>query len=269
MANWQLIEAVRTRNPLVHVITNIVVANDSANGLLAIGASPIMAAAVEEMAELGGMADAVVINIGTLNADLVASMLAVGKAANVAGKPVVLDPVGVGATVFRRETVWRLLAEIQFAVIRGNLGELASIAGVDWQARGVDAGSGDASQAAEIALKVAREYQTIVAISGAVDVISDGRQVITVENGDALLPQITGSGCLLSCVIGAFVGVTDDYLDAVVAASASYAIASEYAVKTLNRRLPGSFRVAFIDELASWQTHNQEELACVKEEVRR
>ncbi|MBC1436181.1 hydroxyethylthiazole kinase [Listeria rocourtiae] len=265
MANWYLIENVRARNPLVHTITNFVVANDSANGLLAIGASPIMAAAVEEMTELGGMADAVVINIGTLDKGVVTSILAVGKAANMAGKPVVLDPVGVGATSFRQETVRLLLKEIRFAVIRGNLGELATIAGIAWQARGVDAGIGDASQAAEIALKVAREYRTIVAISGVVDTISDGKRVITIENGDELLPKITGSGCLLSCVIGAFVGVTDDYLDAVVVASASYAIASEYAVKRLERRLPASFRVAFIDELAIWDGHNQEKLAQIKE----
>ncbi|MBC1561591.1 hydroxyethylthiazole kinase [Listeria booriae] len=265
MANWQLIEEVRRKNPLVHVITNIVVANDSANGLLAIGASPIMAAAVEEMDELGGFADAVVINIGTLDAQLVDAMLVVGKAANVAGRPVILDPVGAGATTFRRETVRRLLREIQFAVIRGNMGELASIAGVEWQARGVDAGTGDASMAAEIAQKVAREYKTVVAISGEVDTISDGEQVVTIQNGDPLLPKITGSGCLLSCVIGAFVGVSDSVLEAVVTASASYAIAAEYAVKTLQRQLPASFRVAFLDELASWDMHNQEKLANIKE----
>ncbi|AQY52247.1 hydroxyethylthiazole kinase [Listeria weihenstephanensis FSL R9-0317] len=265
MANWQLIEEVRARNPLVHVITNIVVANDLANGLLALGASPIMASAVEEMVELGGLADVVVINIGTLNADLVASMLAVGKAANAAGTPVVLDPVGVGATAYRRETVRRLLAEIQFAVIRGNIGELASIAGVDWNARGVDAGSGDTTQATDIALKVAREYKTVVAISGAVDTISDGEHVRTIKNGDPLLPQITGSGCLLSCMIAAFVSVTDDYLTAVVTASASYAIASEYAAKTLKRNLPASFRIAFIDELALLHTHDHEKLASIEE----
>ncbi|MBC1558616.1 hydroxyethylthiazole kinase [Listeria booriae] len=265
MANWQLIEEVRRKNPLVHVITNIVVANDSANGLLAIGASPIMAAAVEEMEELGGFADAVVINIGTLDAQLVEAILVVGKAANAAGKPVILDPVGAGATTFRRETVRRLLREIQFAVIRGNMGELASIADVNWQARGVDAGIGDASMVAEIAQKVAREYKTVVAISGEVDTISDGEQVVTIQNGDPLLPKITGSGCLLSCVIGAFVGVSDSVLEAVVTASASYAIASEYAVKTLQRQLPASFRVAFLDELASWDTHNQEKLANIKE----
>ncbi|MBC1935913.1 hydroxyethylthiazole kinase [Listeria grandensis] len=265
MTNWQLIEDVRTRNPLVHTITNIVVANDSANGLLAIGASPIMAAAVEEMTELGEMADAVVINIGTLNADLVAAMLLVGKAANAAGKPVILDPVGVGATTFRRETVRRLLAEIQFAVIRGNIGELASIADVQWQSRGVDAGFGDAERAGDIALKVARKHRTVVAISGAVDTISDGERVVTIQNGDPLLPQITGSGCLLSCVIGAFVGITEDYFEATVTASASYALASEYAARKLDQSLPASFRVAFIDELASWQTHDQAKLANIKE----
>lgn len=144
MFDFMTLEKVREKGPLVHNITNIVVANDSANGLLAIGASPIMASAKEEMAELAKMADVLVINIGTLDGELVEAMKIAGRAANVAGTPVVLDPVGVGATSYRRKVVQELLSEIKFAAIRGNAGELAAIAGEVWEAKGVDAGVGSA-----------------------------------------------------------------------------------------------------------------------------
>ena len=134
------LDQVRARNPLVHNITNIVAANFSANGLLAIGASPIMADSVDEMAELAAASSAVVLNIGTLNKQKVEAMLVAGKSANRAGVPVVLDPVGAGFTQLRRETTAQLLAEIQFAAVRGNAGEMAHIAGVEWHAKGVDAG---------------------------------------------------------------------------------------------------------------------------------
>ncbi|EAG7396071.1 hydroxyethylthiazole kinase, partial [Listeria monocytogenes] len=155
--------------------------------LLAIGASPIMASAKEEMDELAKMADVLVINIGTLDGELVTAMKIAGRAANVAGTPVVLDPVGVGATSYRRKVVQELLAEIQFAAIRGNAGELAAIAGEAWEAKGVDAGVGSAD-VLSIAGKVANEWSTVVIISGEVDVISDGTRFAKVANGSALLP---------------------------------------------------------------------------------
>ncbi|PZG45840.1 hydroxyethylthiazole kinase [Listeria ivanovii] len=251
MFDFKTLEKVRERGPLVHNITNIVVANDSANGLLAIGASPIMASAKEEMAELGKMADVLVINIGTLDDELVEAMKIAGRAANSAGTPVVLDPVGVGATSYRRHIVSELLAEIQFTAIRGNAGELATIAGEVWEAKGVDAGVGSIDTLT-IAEKVATTWNTTVVISRAVDVISDGKRYAKVANGSELLPRITGSGCLLSAICGSFIAVEKDVFQACVEACASYAVASEYAEMELPSKLPGSFRPLFIDALASW-----------------
>ncbi|MBC6137164.1 hydroxyethylthiazole kinase [Listeria innocua] len=264
MFDFMTLEKVREKGPLVHNITNIVVANDSANGLLAIGASPIMASAKKEMDELAKMADVLVINIGTLDGELVTAMKIAGRAANIAGTPVVLDPVGVGATSYRRKVVQELLAEIQFAAIRGNAGELAAIAGEAWEAKGVDAGVGSAD-VLTIAEKVANEWNTVVIISGEVDVISDGTRFAKVANGSELLPRITGSGCLLSAVCGSFIAVQEDVFRASVEACASYAVASEYAEIELESKLPGSFRPLFLDALASWSVEKTRAKAKIQE----
>lgn len=246
------LDAVRARNPLVHNITNIVAAHFSANGLLAVGASPIMADSTEEMDELAAVSAALVINIGTLGADTVKAMLLAGKAANCAGVPVVLDPVGAGATAFRRDTVARLLDEIRFAAIRGNAGEMAQVAGVSWQAKGVDAGSG-AAALDEIAAAVARKHNTVAIVSGATDYVSDGLKLAVLENGTPLLPRITTSGCLLSAVCGAFLGVAakDGYLHAAVEACTVYAVAGELAAKDLRPTQSGTFTAAFVDSLGA------------------
>ena len=171
---------IREQNPLIHNITNIVAANFSANGLLALGASPLMSANIEEMIEIPKISQALVINIGTLIGKERDAMLLAGKMANSIGIPVVLDPVGVGVTRYRQETVRQLLAEVKFALIRGNAGELAAIAGADWQAKGVDAGQGK-TNLQEAAQRVALCYDCTVLISGEVDIISDGQQTATVH----------------------------------------------------------------------------------------
>jgi len=188
------LDQVRARNPLVHNITNIVAANFSANGLLAIGASPIMADSVDEMAELAAVSSAVVLNIGTLNKQKVEAMLVAGKSANRAGVPVVLDPVGAGFTQLRRETTAQLLAEIRFAAVRGNAGEMAHIAGVEWHAKGVDAGSGSADLHS-IAQRIAQQYGCVAAISGETDYVSNGSRTAKLNNGTPLFPKATASGC--------------------------------------------------------------------------
>lgn len=251
MLNTQLLTQLRQHNPLVHNLTNIVVANYVANGLLAIGASPIMSNAPEEMDELAAICGAVAINIGTLTAAQIQAMLAAGKAANQHNTPVVLDPVGVGATRFRRETVKQLLAEIQFAAIRGNAGEMAALAGVDWQAKGVDAGSGSGDIHA-IAKTVAAQHNTIAVVSGAIDVVSDGTQIVEIANGTPLFPQITGSGCLHGAVCAAFIALTPDaVLSACVNACAAYAIAGELAAG--KNMASGTFGTALLDSLSQVQ----------------
>ena len=231
---------IREQNPLIHNITNIVAANFSANGLLALGASPLMSANVEEMQEVPKISQALVINIGTLIGKEREAMLLAGKTANLVGIPVVLDPVGVGATSYRRETIRELLAEVKFALIRGNAGELAAIAGEAWQAKGVDAGQGEAQR-----------YDCTVLISGAVDIVSDGTQTATIHNGTPLFPKVTASGCLLSAVCAAFLAVdSGNHFAATFEASVAYAVAGELAAEGLTTEV-GQFQIRLLDELAA------------------
>ncbi|XWY19242.1 hydroxyethylthiazole kinase [Bisgaard Taxon 45] len=246
------LQQIKAQNPLVHNITNVVAANFSANGLLAIGASPLMSAAIEEMDEVPRISQALVINIGTLMDKEVSAMVLAGKTANQVGIPVVLDPVGVGATRFRKQTAQTLLKEVKFAAIRGNAGELATLAQVDWQAKGVDVGSGDADLA-EIARNVAEQYQCIAMISGATDYLSDGKRQVQIHNGTSLFPKITASGCLLSALCGAFLAVAEpaQYFDAMLEACTAYAIAGELAAQPLSDTQHGQFYLGLLDQLAS------------------
>lgn len=243
-----IVDELREKNPLIHNIANQVVANDVANALLAIGASPMMAYEIKEMEDVAKIADAVVLNIGTLTEDVVESIIQVGQAANRLGKPVVLDPVGVGATGFRQTSVALILDKVQVQLIRGNAAELAHLAGVAWKSKGVDAGEGDAS-IAEIARIVAKKYQTVVFISGEKDVISDGNRTAFIQNGHPLMTRITGTGCMLSGICGAFLAVGNNIFDSAVAASATYAIAGELAVEEMAVGGPGYFRPTFMNAL--------------------
>lgn len=243
------LEKLREKSPLIHNITNIVVANYVANGLLSLGCSPIMSNAIEEMDELPAICQALVINIGTLTAEQVKSMIKAGISANKNNIPVVLDPVGVGATIFRQETVKTLLNEIKFDLIRGNAGEIAHLAQVTWNAKGVDVGSGKADLS-QIAKDVALKYNCIVSISGEIDYISDGKKVAKINNGTALFPKITGSGCLLSAVCGAFLTLDEDNFDLTLSACTSYAVAGQIVKENLNDNQTGQFYVGLLDSLA-------------------
>ncbi|NBI13930.1 hydroxyethylthiazole kinase [[Haemophilus] felis] len=250
--NSTFLTKLRQQNPLVHNITNIVAANFSANGLLAIGASPLMSDAIEEMHEVPRISNALVINIGTLMDKEVEAMVLAGKTANEVGIPVVLDPVGVGATSFRKQTVATLLKEVKFAAIRGNAGELATIANVAWQAKGVDAGAGTGNLA-EIARTVAQQYGCVVMISGETDYLSDGKRHAQIHNGTPLFPKITASGCLLSAICGAFLAMAkpEEYFEAMVEGCAAYALAGELAAQSLTAAQHGQFYVRLLDELAA------------------
>ncbi|MGC6767060.1 hydroxyethylthiazole kinase [Enterococcus sp. LJL128] len=251
MYPYYLIEEIREKNPLIHNITNIVVANDSANGLLAVGASPFMSASSEEMMEVAEIADATVLNTGTLSVSQLAAMKIVGKRANQLMKPVIIDPVGVGATSFRKEQIMLLLAEVQPTLIRGNAGEIAALAGMGWQSKGVDAGSGSADIVAA-AEQTAKNYASLVAVSGETDIITDGQMTYIVENGTPFFTTMTGAGCLLSCLCGAFLSVSkEDQLEAVLAAHAGYAIAGERTSDKLSGLAVGSFRTGLLDELSA------------------
>lgn len=259
-----MLEAIKAANPVVHSITNHVVSNFQANGLLAIGASPIMGEAPEEAAELAALSDALSLNIGTLNTQSLQSMIIAGKAANERFIPVVLDPVGVGATRFRAEAVSKILAQVNIDVLRCNAGELAVIAGADWQVKGVDAGEGQADIGA-LARKLAAELELIVAVTGEVDIVTDGKQFAEIPFGDAVMASITGTGCLLSAVVAAFLAIKpEDTFQATVAAMRYYAVAGEKA--GVGAKLPGDFQTAFINELSSITQADLEEILQRKEE---
>ncbi len=198
---------VRERTPLVHNITNYVTVNDVANAELACGASALMADAAEEVRDMVALASAVNVNMGTLNARTVESMHLAARAAAETGTPLVFDPVGAGASAFRNETARAFLAGAHPACIRGNLSEIAFVAGLAATTRGVDAGEVEgAATPEEVAAGVARAHGCICAITGATDVVSDGERTIFIENGDAAMGKVTGTGCMCDGLIAAFLG---------------------------------------------------------------
>ena len=237
--------AIRERKPLVHQITNYVVMNETANVTLALGALPVMAHALQEVEEMARAASALVLNIGTLSDAWVESMVLAGLAANRAGVPVVLDPVGAGATKYRTETSRRLLTELRIAVVRGNSAEIATLAGKRAQIRGVEAlGAGSP----ELAREAARELGVVVAVTGPVDHVSDGETVHAVANGHELLGTVTGTGCMATAITGCFLGVrADDPLAAATKALVAFGVAGEDAAK--KAKGPGSFHVGLYDAL--------------------
>lgn len=241
-----ILQTIRKRQPLIHCITNYVVANFQANGLLAIGASPVMADEVKEVEEMVSLASALLINIGTLNERTKESMLTAGKKANALGIPVILDPVGVGATSFRKETVQQLLAEVKFALIRCNIGELAAIANVNWQQKGVDSGSGSIALSDE-AMKVAQRYHCILIVTGEKDFITDGHQSQWIEGGHHQMTQITGTGCLLSAICCAAYVAGDHPFSQLVDTLVTYKKIAEYA--HLNTQYIGDFQITVLNEL--------------------
>lgn len=259
-----LIEQVRERSPLVHHITNYVTANDCANMTLAIGASPVMADEGIEMSHITGIADALVLNIGTINQPKALSMIAAGKVANEKGIPVVLDPVGVGASAFRKDTTHQLLDEIKMSVLRGNISEIRCVAGLDAMAKGVDASGEDIGREEsreEVAAHLARKLGCVVIISGKVDVVSDGQRTLCVKNGHPMLGNITGTGCMCSSLVGSFCGAApDEILKASVAAMVAMGVAGELAYEKAGWLGNGSFRVALHDEMSQLNRETIERL---------
>ena len=242
---------IRRHAPLVHCISNIVVANFKANGLLAIGASPVMADAPEEVAQMVAIAGVLSINMGTLNSESVKAMLAAGRAANALNKPVVFDPVGAGATEFRRHTVRDIMREVQHSVLRCNVGELAAVAEVPWQQKGVDSGEGDLA-IVEVAKQVAKQYHTVVAVTGETDIVTDGERVAEISGGSSMTPLVTGTGCLLSAVVAAGLVGSDDVFAATVAVLQDYKRVAEIAAA--QGKQVGDFQVAFLNALQQVST---------------
>jgi hydroxyethylthiazole kinase len=240
---------IRERKPLVHQITNYVVMNETANATLALGALPVMAHAIEEVEEMVGLASALVLNIGTLSAPWVESMLRAGKAASARGIPVVLDPVGAGATRFRTETALRLLDVVDVTVLRGNAGEVASLVGVEAEVRGVES-IGTGESASDLAREAARRFRCVASVTGPVDHVSDGGGSFAVANGHELLATVTGTGCMSSALTGCFLAMKpEEPLAAAAEALVAFGVAGEDAAE--GARGPGSFHVGLYDALAA------------------
>lgn len=238
--------AVREKSPLVHNITNYVAMNFSANALLAVGASPVMAHAAAEVADMALIAGSLVINIGTLDAEWVQSMLVAGKTKRAAGGVVVLDPVGAGATAYRTETAWKIIEECRPNIIRGNASEIMALLNADIKSKGVDS-SCSSDAALESAKMLAERTDAVVVVSGEVDYVTDGTRVETLRNGSPMMPAVTAMGCTASSMVGAFAAVNGDAFEASLHAMALMGVAGEIAARTSAG--PGSLLTNFVDTL--------------------
>ncbi len=247
-----MISVVRDKCPLVHCITNYVTVNDVANAILAVGASPIMSDDISDVRDIVSISQALVINIGTLNKRTVESMIAAGTAANSLSIPVVLDPVGAGASPYRNRTVDELLESVRFSVIRGNLSEMAYINGSASRTKGVDSSMTEAdADPVKVALAVSEKTGAVAAITGRIDTVAKDGRVARISSGHADMGRITGTGCMLSGVIGGFVGTGEDPFIMTANAIAAMGAAGLIAHDKAGALGTGSFRVALIDALST------------------
>lgn len=252
------LQKIRGIKPLIHNITNFVVMNYTANVLLSMGASPVMAHAENEVEDMVAFAGALVLNIGTLTDDWVASMILAGQKATALHKPIILDPVGSGATPFRTASAKLIIEKTQVGVIRGNASEILSLGSQQATTKGVDT-LHSVADAAVTASLLARELDTILAITGPIDLVTNGSRVLHIANGHPLMPYVTGTGCSATATIAAFAAVDADYLSAAASALAFFGLAGEMAGKTAKG--PGSFMIHLLDALYT-MTPEQLEQGC-------
>ena len=258
----ELLNEVKRKNPLTHCITNFVTVNDCANAVLAIGASPIMSEDIEEVAEVVSIADALVINIGKLSHEQVEAMKISSAQANKINTPVILDPVGVGISQLRNKVTLELIENYKLAAIRGNITEIKTIAKLTGiisesnTAKGVDVSESDIitqdnlNENADVISKLAAKLDTVILASGPIDILSDGETTIAIDNGDEMMPYITGSGCMLSSIVGSCIGATNP-LEGTMLAALLMTIAGEKARSKVDSENTGtgSFRAYLIDYL--------------------
>ena len=242
----QNLRAIRRSKPLIHNITNFVVMNYTANALLACGASPVMAHAENEVEEMVAYAGALVLNIGTLTDAWVAAMLKAGRRATQLGKPIVLDPVGSGATKLRTDAAKTILEQTKVSVVRGNASEILSLSGRDAVIKGVDS-CNSVEDAARVAGELSLELGTTLAITGPTDLVTDGRRAVFIEGGHALMPFVTGTGCTASALVGAFHAVDPDPVSAAATALSFFGLAGERAGAKADG--PGTFQIYLLDAL--------------------
>lgn len=255
----KILENVNKRPPLVHCITNYVTVNDVANALLACGGSPIMADDEKEVEEITSICTALTINIGTLNERTIKSMIKAGKKANAISHPVVLDPVGAGASKLRTNTTFDLLEKVKFTVIRGNISEIKTVYLGSGTTQGVDADVKDViteqnlEEAVSFAKKLSEKTGAVIAITGAIDIVADRKSAFVIRNGHSMMSKISGTGCMLSAMIAAFVGANQEQpLLATAAAVCTMGLAGELAYQRIVKENGGSstLRAYIIDEIS-------------------
>ncbi len=268
-----MLDNVRNNTPLVHFITNYVTVNDVANMMLACGGSPIMSDEILDVEDITGICDATVINIGTLNQNTIQSMIVAGKKANELGHPVVLDPVGAGASKLRTETTFQLLKEVKFAVIRGNISEIKTVYSGSGSTKGVDADIADVVTDENLhdTIAFAKELSTktgaVIVITGAIDIIANNEEAYIARNGVAMMSKITGTGCMLDGVIAGYVAANqNDMVRACAAAVAAEGLCGEiaYDKMLLTQGGTGSFRSYLIDAMSHLDANTLEQGANVE-----
>jgi hydroxyethylthiazole kinase len=256
------LKRVRTEKPLIHHLTNWVTIYDCANIVKVFGASPVMAHAKEEVAEMAGISSALVLNIGTLTTDFIDAMVLAGKSANKKGIPVVLDVCGAGATKFRDDKCFEILDEVRVSIIKGNSSEIARMAGESVSTRGVDASTVEKSLQ-EVARALAEKRNCTVVITGKEDVVADEKRVILVKNGLPMMANIVGTGCMAASVIGTFAAVERDFVAAAVAGLVCYEVAAEIAAAQADG--PGSFKEKLYDAVYNLDAETIERMQRIEE----
>lgn len=252
-ADFKKVQAV---HPLIHHITNTVTINDCANATLAIGGRPVMADSPEEAADMTALASSLVINIGTLNDQTIAAMKAAGESANKHHVPVIFDPVGVGATPYRKKTADDLLRAFHADIICGNMSEIKVLAGLKANARGVDSGD-SMDDAPKLAAELAKQLKCVVAVTGPVDVVSDGKQTVKIHNGHPKLADVTGTGCMTNSLIASFAAATDSPFEAAIGGIAAMGLSGEKANRLLGEKDGiGSFKVRLFDAFSTLDEHD-------------
>lgn len=241
-----ILERIHKEKPLIHNITNMVAMNDTANIILAIGALPIMSHAQEEVGEMVKAAGALVLNIGTLTPEQIESMIIAGKEANNFKIPIILDPVGAGATNLRTESALRLQEKVKINIVRGNFAEISILAGLKGNIKGVES-VGSEKNSVEIAFSLARKCNQVAIITGKRDIVTDGKIVVEIDNGSPMLRTITATGCMATSLIASFAAVCNDYVLASTGALVCFGLAGERAA--LKAEGPGTFKLNLFDEI--------------------
>ncbi len=263
------LENVRKKTPLVHNITNYVTVNDCANSVLAIGGSPIMADEIEEVCDITAVCTSLNLNIGTLNKNTIVAMLKAGEAAAEMGHPVVLDPVGAGASRLRTQAAREIVEKVKLSVIRGNASEIKALIGESENTKGVDADENDVVTEANmdsiigVAKAFSKKTSAVIIITGAIDLVTDGEKVYLVKNGHAMMRRVTGTGCMLSAITAAFIGANgENVAEACLAAVCAMGVCGERAYAELRKEDGNaSYRSKLIDELYKLSPKRLEEEA--------